>query len=127
MANIIETLVNYVAYAMEIIGIIIIIISGIKALYIFIKDGFKFNNMHVSLTIAEGLSMSLGFLLAAEIVLSIMIKTVPNLIVLVGIAALRVGLTFVLHWEITQYEKVLDQDHPKGAYYEQKLSPKKSK
>ncbi|NLY45784.1 MAG: DUF1622 domain-containing protein [Tissierella sp.] len=127
MANIIETLVSYVAYAMEIIGIIIIIISGIKALYIFIKDGFKFNNMSVSLTIAEGLSMSLGFLLAAEIVLSIMIKTVPNLIVLVGIAALRVGLTFVLLWEITQFEKVLDQDHPKGAYYEQKLSPKNNK
>ena len=127
MSNIIETLVNYVAYAMEIIGIVIIIISGIKALYIFVRDGFKFNNMNVSLTIAEGLSMSLGFLLAAEIVLSIMIKTVPNLVVLVGIAALRVGLTFVLHWEITQYEKVLDQDHPKGTYYEQNLSSKKSK
>ena len=127
MVGIIETLVNYVAYTMEIIGIIIIIISAIKALYIFVKDGFKFNNMHVSLTIAEGLSMSLGFLLAAEIVLSIMIKTVPNLIVLVGIAALRVGLTFVLHWEITQYEKVLDHNNPKGTYYEQELSPKKNK
>lgn len=125
MENTIESLVHYVAYAMEIVGIIIIIISGIKALYIFIKDGFKFNNMHVSLTIAEGLSMSLGFLLAAEIVLSILIKTVPNLIVLVGIAALRVGLTFVLHWEITQYEKVLDQANPKGVYYQQKISPKK--
>lgn len=127
MANIIETLVHYVAYVMEIIGIIIIIISGAKALYIFVKDGFKFNNMNVSLTIAEGLSMSLGFLLAAEIVLSILIKTIPNLVVLVGIAALRVGLTFVLHWEITQYEKVLDQDHPKGAYYEQQLTAKKNK
>lgn len=127
MHDIIETLVNYVAYAMEIVGIIIIIISAAKALYIFVKDGFKFNNMNVSLTIAEGLSMSLGFLLAAEIVLSIMIKTVPNLIVLVGIAALRVGLTFVLHWEITQYEKVLDQNNPKGTYYEQELSPKKNK
>lgn len=127
MDNILELLVNYVAYAMEIIGILIIIISGIKALYIFAKDGFKFNNIKVSLTIAEGLSMSLGFLLAAEIVLSIMIRTVPNLIVLVGIAALRVGLTFVLHWEVTQYEKVLDKDNPKGTYYEQQLSPKKDK
>lgn len=126
MVHIIETLVNYVAYTMEIIGIIIIIVSTMKALYIFVKDGFKFNNMHVSLTIAEGLSMSLGFLLAAEIVLSIMIKTVPNLIVLVGIAALRVGLTFVLHWEITQYEKVLDQSNPKGSYYEQEISPRRN-
>lgn len=127
MGNLIETLVNYVAYVMEIIGILIIIVSGIKAIYIFVRDGFEFNNIKVSLTIAEGLSMSLGFLLAAEIVLSIMIKTIPNLIILVGIAALRVGLTFVLHWEVTQYEKVLDADNPKGAYYEQSLSAKKDK
>ena len=118
MDQLLENLVHFAAYAMEIIGILIIIVSGIKALYFFAKGGFKFNNMQVSLTIAEGLNMSLGFLLAAEISLSIMIKTVPNLIVLVGIAALRVGLTFVLHWEITQYENVLDEDHPKGAYYE---------
>lgn len=124
MDHIIETIVHYVAYLMEIIGILIITISVIKALYFFIKDGMKFNNLRVSLTIAEGLNMSLGFLLAAEISLSIVIKTVPNLIVLVGIAALRVGLTFVLHWEITQYEKVLDENHPKGTYYEDNQSKK---
>lgn len=130
MEHTLETLVKYVAYAMEIISIAIIIISGIKALYTFIKDGFKFNNLRVSLIIAEGLNMSLGFLLAAEITLSIVIKTIPNLIVLFGTAALRIGLTFVLHWEIGQYEKVLDQDHPKGAYYkdtELKVSKKDNK
>jgi uncharacterized membrane protein len=104
---------------MEIMGIIIIVFSGIKALYYFIKGGLKFNNMHVSLVMAEGLNMSLGFLLAAEITLSIVIKTIPNLVILVGIAALRVGLTFVLHWEINEYEKVLDKDNPKGKYYEE--------
>ncbi|NLC44345.1 MAG: DUF1622 domain-containing protein [Clostridiales bacterium] len=112
-----ESLVRYVAFVLELISILIIIISGTKALFVFIKDGFKFNNMRVSLIIAEGLNMSLGFLLAAEITSSIVIKTIPNLIVLFGTAALRIGLTFVLHWEIGQYEKVLDHDDPKGAYY----------
>ena len=117
MERFLEIMVKYVAFGMEIISISIIIIFGTKALYVFINEGFKFNNMRVSLIIAEGLNMSLGFLLAAEITSSIVIKTIPNLIVLFGTAALRIGLTFVLHWEIGQYEKVLDQDDPKGSYY----------
>jgi uncharacterized membrane protein len=64
------------------------------------------------------MNMSLGFLLAAEIPLSIITKTIPNLIVLAGIAALRVGLTFVLHWEIGEYEKVADRENPRGSHYE---------
>jgi uncharacterized membrane protein len=113
----IETIAKYISLALELVSISIIVLSGLKALYTFIKSGFKFNNLRVSLIIAEGLNMSLGFLLAAEIILSIVIKTIPNLIILFGTAALRIGLTFVLHWEIGQYEKVLDEEHPKGAYY----------
>ena len=111
MGSILETIVQYVAFVLEIIGIIIIVFAGIKALFYFVKGGFKFNNMSVSLTIAEGLNMSLGFLLAAEIATSIIVRTIPNMIILVGIAALRVGLTFVLHWEITQYEKEIGRAH----------------
>lgn len=73
----------------------------------------RFHNHLVSLTMAEGMNMSLGFLLAAELSLSIVTKTIPNLIVLGGIAAIRVGLTFVLHWEIGEYEKRADSEtHP---------------
>ena len=50
LSTFLEKLVHYVAYSMEIIGILIIIMSGIKALYLFVKDGFKFHNRLVSLT-----------------------------------------------------------------------------
>jgi len=113
-----ETIAKYTSFVLDLVSILIMILSGIKALYTFVKSGFKFNNLRVSLIIAEGLTMSLGFLLAAEIISSIVIKTIPNLIILFGTAGLRIGLTFVLHWEIGQYEKVLDAEHPKGEYYE---------
>lgn len=120
MDNILEMLVYIVAYAMEIIGIIIIVFAGIKSLIFFVQGGLNFNNRLVSLTLAEGLNMSLGFLLAAEIVLSIVIKTIPNLVVLGGIAAIRIILSFVLNWEIKEFEKVADEDHPRGTHYENK-------
>lgn len=104
--HLLEKIVHYVAYIMEIIGIFIIIMSGFKALTLFIKGKFAFNNPRVSLILAQGMNIALGFLLAAEISLSIIVKTVPNLIVLVGIAGLRVGLTFVLHWEMHETEKL---------------------
>ena len=97
--KILETFVYITAYSMEFIGILIIIFSGLKALILFVKGRFKFNSRLVSLTLAEGMNMSLGFLLAAEITLSIITKTLLNLLVLAGIAAIRVGLTFVLHWK----------------------------
>ena len=106
--KILETLVYYTAYTMEIVGIAIIVASGVKALYYFVKGKMRFHNHLVSLTMAEGMNMSLG-LLAAELSLSIVTKTIPNLIVLGGIAAIRVGLTFVLHWEIGEYENELIQ------------------
>ncbi|HHU49849.1 MAG: DUF1622 domain-containing protein [Caldicoprobacterales bacterium] len=118
--KILEILVSVTVYGMEFIGILIVIFSGIKALIFFVKGGFRFNNRLVSLTLAEGMNMSLGFLLAGEITQSIITKTIPNLIVLAGIAALRVGLTFVLHWEINEYEKVASEDHPRGLHYENK-------
>lgn len=118
--KILEILVSVTVYGMEFIGILIVIFSGIKALIFFVKGGFRFNNRLVSLTLAEGMNMSLGFLLAGEITQSIITKTIPNLIVLAGIAVLRVGLTFVLHWEINEYEKVASEDHPRGLHYENK-------
>lgn len=108
MDHFLETLVHIVAFTIEIIGIIIICLSVIKALISFIKGKLSFNNPEVSLILAQGMSAGLGFLLAAEISLSIIVKTVPNLIVLIGIAALRVGLTFVLHWEMKETEKLCE-------------------
>lgn len=109
MAHFIEEMVHYVAYSLEIIGIFIIVLSGIRALILFVKSGFNFSNPHVSLILAQGMNMALGFLLGAEISLSIIVKGFDNLLVLLGIAGLRVGLTFVLHWEIHQTEKICSE------------------
>lgn len=109
MEYFLETLIHWVAYIMEIIGVGIIILCGIRALLVFAKGKFDFANPRVSLMLAEGMNISLGFLLAAEIVLSIVVKTVPNLIILIGIAVLRVALTFVLHWEVKENEKLCNE------------------
>jgi hypothetical protein len=66
--------------ALEFVGVAIIIISGIRASIFFIKGGLKFHNRLVSLTLAEGMNMSLGFCWPPRYPLSIITKTIPNFV-----------------------------------------------
>lgn len=100
MEELIEILVHIAVYGLEIIGIGIIVMAALRALLLFYKGGFSFDNTEVGLTLAKGMITALGFLLAAEILLSITVKTITSVVVLIGIATLRVGLSFVLDWEI---------------------------
>ncbi len=101
-----EAIIPYIAGVLEAVGVFIITLAAIKGLYIFIKNGFNFGDEHVAVDLAKGMSLSLSFLLAGEILHTILTKTIEGLIVLVGIAGLRVGLHYVLHWEIKSACKV---------------------
>ncbi len=104
LEHLLETLVHNIAGVVELIGVIIIFFGIIKGIYLLIKGGFNFGNHEVGVELAKALSLALSFLLAAEILHSILTRTIEGLIVLLGIAALRVGLHFVLHWELKQAE-----------------------
>jgi len=105
--HLLETIVPYISGAIETVGVIIIFLGAIKSLYIFIKNGFDLGDKEAAVTLTKAMSMSLSFLLAGEILHTLLTRTIEDLIVIVGIAGLRVGLHFVLHWEI----KVTDEGH----------------
>lgn len=100
--HLLETIVPYISGAIETVGVIIIFLGAIKSLYIFIKNGFDLGDKEAAVTLAKAMSMSLSFLLAGEILHTLLTRTIEDLIVIVGIAGLRVGLHFVLHWELKE-------------------------
>lgn len=85
---------------LEIIGVLIIGLGSAKALYWFIKDGFRFENESLKLLLAQALALSLEFKLGAEILKTVLVRTTDEFIVLAAIVMLRVVMTFVIHWEI---------------------------
>lgn len=90
-----------VIYAIEILGIFIITGTAIYAFYIFIK-GIITKSMRehkINRTFFQGLGFGLEFLLAAEILKTIIIDNIPDLIMLTVVMTLRIIITFVLHWE----------------------------
>ena len=97
-----ETLSPIVVHSLELIGILIIIYGSIKALTIFFKDGMNLSNSLVKLTLGEALSLSLEFKLGAEIIKTVIVRDLNELIILGFVVVLRIVLTLLIHWEVKQ-------------------------
>ena len=102
--HLLAMLIPVLANLIESVGVVIIIYGCIKALYMFVKNGFNLNDSKPKLELAKALAFSLEFKLAAEILKTVVIQTIDEFIVLAAIVVLRVVLTLVIHWEIKSSE-----------------------
>ena len=89
-------------HSLELIGILIIIYGSIKALTIFFKDGMNLSNSLVKITLGEALALSLEFKLGAEIIKTVIVRDLNELIILGFVVVLRIVLTILIHWEVKQ-------------------------
>lgn len=103
-----ELIIPYITGALEAIGVFIITIAAIRGISQFIKNGFNFRDDDVAIDFAKAMSLSLEFKLAAEIIKTVVIRTLDEFIILAAVAILRVVLTFVLHWELKSGAKSID-------------------
>ena len=95
-----STIIPVISSIFELIGVLIIVLAGIKGFYLLLKSNFDFDNKEINTELGKAMSLSLSFLLAAEILLTILVRNIEGLIILVGIAALRVGLYFMLQMDL---------------------------
>lgn len=95
-----EEIIPYLTGIFESIGVFIIALACIKTFINFIKGGFNFSDEGLKLQLAQALALSLEFKLAAEILKTVIVRTLDEFIILSAVVILRVILTFVIHWEI---------------------------
>lgn len=96
-----ELIIPYITASLEAIGIGIITVSAMRSVFKFFQNGFDFKDDNVALDFAKAMSLSLEFKLAAEIIKTVVVRTIDEFIILAAVAVLRVALTFVLHWELS--------------------------
>ena len=94
------TIVPIIAYVLEAMGVFIITFGAVKAFSKYARKFSDFTDDAIKLEFAKSLSLGLEFKLGAEILKTLMIRTLDELIILASIVVLRVVLTFVIHWEI---------------------------
>ena len=93
-------IVSALVYIMEGMGVFIIAFGAFKAFSKYAVRFFDFNDDNIKLEFARALALGLEFKLGAEILKTLMIRTIDELVILGSIVLLRVALTFVIHWEI---------------------------
>ena len=114
LIHMLETLMEYLVEVailiFEFMGVGIIIFSGLKGFYHYVR---RSPEMKVSL--AQGLAIGLEFKLGSEILKTVIVREWTEIVTVAGIIALRAALTFLIHWEIKEEHK--DKlEHEKEVY-----------
>ena len=103
--DILSKILPPITAGMDLIAVIIAVIGVVKALFHFISSGLKFDNIEARKTFANCLALSLQLMLIAEILKTIIVQNLKSFILLAVVAALRIIVTFVIHWEASSLDK----------------------
>lgn len=109
-------IIPYITGFLEGIGVFIIVLGSIESLYKLVKSRFDFGDEDLKIEFAKALALSLEFKLAAEILKTVVVRTIDEFIILSAIVVLRVVITIVLHWEIKTSEE-MEQLHMEDEDY----------
>ena len=101
LEQILENIANVAILLFEFIGVAVIIWSGVTG---FIKWLHRAGDTGVYL--ARGLSMGLEFKIGSEILRTVIVREWREIALVAGIIALRAALTFLLHWEIKEEDRI---------------------
>ncbi|HHX77732.1 MAG TPA: DUF1622 domain-containing protein [Firmicutes bacterium] len=106
--QLLEDIFTLFSHLLEIYGALIIIFSGTFFFTHFLrtsKDG-----QQVRLNLARHLAFALEFKLGGEIIRTVLVRTVDEIFFLAAIILLRGVLAFLIHWEIREERRLVEED-----------------
>lgn len=119
LEDVMQNLVEIAILVLEFIGVGIIIFSGLKGFYHYIR-----RSPEMRIVLAQGLAIGLEFKLGSEILKTVVVREWTEIVTVAGIIALRAALTFLIHWEIKEEHK--DKLEHEQELYEAELRKEKT-
>lgn len=99
-------MIPHIVGILESIGVIVIIIASIKSVIKLIKCKFSFyKSESVRIELSMGLALALEFKLGAEILKTVIVRTLDEFLILAAVTLLRIIISFVIHREVKSMEK----------------------
>lgn len=89
-----RTIINYAILAVEIVGVAMLLVTAIQALGVVFKSKEKSRHM-----LADGITTALSFLLASEVMKTIITPDWEEIGMTCAILLMRAGMTVLIHWE----------------------------
>lgn len=104
MLHFLEKIMAFIApitiVLLELIGLTIILYGTFVAIFNFIKNGMDLRENKTKILLGEAFSLGLEFKLGSEIIKTVVVRDFKELAILAIVVALRIIMTFVIHWEI---------------------------
>lgn len=98
-------LVNILILLFEFMGVIVIGITGFQGVLDYLHK-----NPQIRLNLAKGMALGLEFKLGSEILRTVIIREMSEILLVGAIILLRAALTFLIHWEINVEEDASDKE-----------------
>ncbi|MBE6806714.1 MAG: DUF1622 domain-containing protein [Ruminococcaceae bacterium] len=103
--HILHNVAEVSALTLEFIGVIIIVIGSIKALF-HLGDGLiKHRAINIVVELGKTLALALEFKMGAEIIKTVIVHDLKELAVLGIVILIRALLAFLIHWEMKMEKK----------------------
>lgn len=98
----IHLVLPYIISALEIMGIFVVAWSAIHAFWEYIQNVFFKKHLDLQHHLATGLATGLEFKMAAEILKTVLVQDLSELLVLGAVILLRAILSLLIHFEMKQ-------------------------
>ena len=107
--SIVHLIVPEIIGIIELMGIFIIIVGSIKAFIMYINSLTKHIHYPIKLSLGNALALGLEFKMGSEILKTVMIKDIDEIMILGAIIVLRALLSILIHYEVKN-EKAHNQN-----------------
>ena len=105
LENLIITILPTIISFCELIGIFVVTVSAVVAFWAYLKGLVTHKRTNFKFELAQGLATGLEFKMAAEILKTVLIHNLDELIILGAVILLRALMSLVIHLEMKQQHK----------------------
>ena len=99
----IEIILPHLISFLEIIGIFVVLWSGLHGFWDYFQTTFLKKQLDVQTNLARGLALGLEFKMAAEILKTVLVRQLSELVTLGIVIVLRALLSALIHLEMRHY------------------------
>ena len=100
LENLVKWMAEYSIILFEVVGVVVIAVAGVLGVVNYIR-----RDPLTRLKLAKGMAMGLEFKLGGEILRTVVVRDLSEIMIVGAIILLRAALTFVIHWEIKNEEE----------------------
>ncbi|HWQ50229.1 MAG TPA: DUF1622 domain-containing protein [Terriglobales bacterium] len=98
--HIVETILPPIIACIELVGIFVVTVAAVKAFYGYLKGQLTHKELDIKFELANGLATGLEFKMAAEILKTVLVRDLNELLILGAIILLRALLSLLIHIEM---------------------------